>query len=294
MTTVSANLNVLKILNSSTEYLEKYGIENSRLNAERLLCSAIKLDRMQLYLNYDRPLTEPELARFKKRLKRRAASEPLQYILGETEFFSLPFKLTPDVLIPRPETELLVEAVLNWIKANRSADSSVTILDVGTGSGCIAVSLAKNIDNCHITAIDISDAAITVAQNNARLNGVEEKISFSQMDFLNPADLTVLKKNYDVIVSNPPYISNGEFVKLPQEVKNFEPEIALNDMADGYVFYRALADFAPQKLEGNGLLAMEIGMGQSQTIKKLMQKHFTKINIDADHNGIERVVSCQL
>lgn len=293
MATVSSNLNVLNILNSSTEYLEKYGIENSRLNAERILGSAINLNRVQLYLNYDHRLTDLELLNFKKRLKRRATSEPLQYILGETEFFSLPFKINSDVLIPRPETECLVESVLTWAQTNRTLNSPISILDVGTGSGCIAISLAKNIKNCRVTAVDISSKAIKVAQNNACLNGVEEKIKFSQIDFLDPNDLGVLKQNYDIVVSNPPYIANDEFVKLPLEVKDFEPQIALNDKADGYVFYRALAEFSPSRLKGDGLLAMEIGLGQAGVVKQLMQKYFTEIKIDADFNGIDRIVSCQ-
>ncbi len=293
MATASSNLNILNLLNSSTDYLEKYGIENSRLNAERILCSAINLNRVQLYLNYDRPLTDLELLDFKKRLKRRATSEPLQYILGETEFFSLPFKINSDVLIPRPETELLVESVLTWAKATKKLNSKLSVLDVGTGSGCIAISLAKHIENCIVTAVDISAEAIEVAQDNARLNEVHEKINFSQLNFLNSNDLDVLNENYDIVVSNPPYIAKDEFENLPLEVKGFEPPVALHDKADGYLFYRALADFSPSRLKKDGLLTMEIGLGQAEIVKQLMQKHFTEIKIDADFNGIDRIVSCQ-
>lgn len=282
---------VLELLNWSSEYLSEKGFENSRLNAERLLGHALTLNRVDLYLNYERPLTASELERFKGLLKRWLQHEPLQYVLGETEFFSLRFQVDPGVLIPRPETEILVEKVLHECGKKFDSRSTITILDVGTGSGCIAVALAKNLPKARITAIDISDAALTTASENARLNEVGDQITFRRIDLLSKKLLDEFQIKFDIIVSNPPYISDAEFPNLPPEVKNFEPRAALKDGADGMNFYRQIAATAPMILNQHGFVAVEVGLGQAQSVAKIFSKHeFSEIQLIADLNGIDRVV----
>ncbi len=292
--------NVLELLNWSSEYLSEKGFENSRLNAERLLGHTLNLKRVDLYLNYERPLADDELARFKGFLKRRLQHEPLQYILGETEFFSLRFRVTPNVLIPRPETEILVETVLQKCREKNSPAEKINILDIGTGSGCIAISLAKHLPNARFTAIDVSEAAVTTAAENARLNEVSEQIEFRKLDFFfREADryptnnwLHEFQNTFDVIVSNPPYISDADYPNLPPEVRDFEPRAALKDGADGLNFYRQIAATAPMILNHGGFVAVEVGMGQAQAVAEIFAKSgLSQIQAAADLNDIERVVT---
>lgn len=285
---------VAEILNFTADYLKKNAFENPRLNAERLLAHTLNLNRIDLYLNFDRPLAKPELARFRLSIKRRLTHEPLQYIIGETEFFSLPFLVNPNVLIPRPETEILVEKVIEKCKKNFPNKSEVSILDVGTGSGCIAVALAKHLKNAILTAIDISSAALETAKENARRNKVEDRMEFKQIDFMDENLPLSLPQKFDVIVSNPPYISSAEFDKLPGEVKNFEPPQALKDGKDGLGFYRRLAETFPKVINSHSFLAVEVGLGQAQFVKEIFaQNQFSEIEVYNDLNEIERVVCCK-
>ncbi len=294
--------NVLELLNWGSQYLSEKGFENSRLNAERLLGHTLSLGRVDLYLNFERPLAPEELERFKKLLKRRLQHEPLQYIFGETEFFSLDFEVNPGVLIPRPETEVLVETVLKRCFEKFDSERMITILDIGTGSGCIAVALAKNLPKASITAIDISEAALTTAAENARLNEVGNQIKFQKVDFLSKDLLNQFQNKFDVIVSNPPYISDAEFPNLPSEVRDFEPRTALSDTdplrgkdgADGRNFYRQIAATAPMILNQHGFVAVEVGLGQASSVKDFFTKSgLSQIQLIADLNGIDRVVCAE-
>jgi release factor glutamine methyltransferase len=286
---------VLELLNWTTEYLSERGFENSKLNAERLLCHSLNLKRMDLYLNFDRPLSTEELKRFKELLKRRLQKEPLQYILGQTEFMSLPFKVDPSVLIPRPETEILVEVVLNKSKEALQNKPTLSILDIGTGSGCIAVSLAKYLETVKITAIDVSESALKIAADNAKLNGVESKIQFLREDFLKFEFIKNLPTKFDVVVSNPPYVSREDFEKLPKEVKDFEPTVALEDSQDGLTFFREIAEKVHELLNSAGMVALEVGLGQAPKVQNLfLNSHFSRVEIFKDLTGIERVVCCQI
>ncbi|MFQ5751189.1 MAG: peptide chain release factor N(5)-glutamine methyltransferase [bacterium] len=228
---------VLELLNWTAEYLSEKKFESARLNAERLLSYALNMKRVELYLNYDQPLTENELLRFKEYLRRRLKREPWQYILGETEFMSLPFKVNPGVLIPRPETEILVETVLLKCQEKFPSQKTIAILDIGTGSGCIAVALAKYLAQAQVTAIDKSEKALKTASENARLNEVSDKIQFLKIDFLDSDIVNKLTEKFDVLVSNPPYVSAHDVDKLPTEIKYFEPEMALTDRKDGLFFF---------------------------------------------------------
>ncbi|NOY60279.1 MAG: peptide chain release factor N(5)-glutamine methyltransferase, partial [Calditrichaeota bacterium] len=175
---------LIGLLNWTADYLDQKGFENSRLEAERLLAHSLHIQRIDLYVNFDRPLIPDELAQFKSLLKRRLDHEPLQYIIGETEFYSLPIKVAPGVLIPRPETEVLVENALQIINDNFPQGKEINVLDVGTGSGNIAIAIAKNAVHARLTAIDISADALKIARQNAELNNVAEKINFLQHDAL--------------------------------------------------------------------------------------------------------------
>jgi len=282
---------VLELLNWSAEYLSARGIENARLNAERLLGRILNSDRVQLYLDFDRPLTEAELLRFKEYIKRRLGHEPLQYILQECEFMSLRFKVNPGVMIPRPESEVLVETVLETCREKFPSKNPIRILEVGTGSGCIAVSLAKHLPVVRVTAIDISDEALKIAAENARLNEVDDRIQFRQLDFMRADFPKQLSEIFDVLVSNPPYISDKDFPNLPVEIKEFEPLIALKNGSDGLSFYHRISQLSSSLLNPSGLVAVEVGLGQAAMVEKIFLEHtFSKVTSYKDLNGIERVV----
>ncbi len=271
---------VLKVLKWTSSYLAERGIDHGRLDAELLLADLLQLDRVGLYLNFDRPLTADELGRYHDRVGRRARREPLQYILGRAEFWSLPFRVGPAVLVPRPDTEVLVEEAL------ARATPAARILDVGTGSGAIAVSLAHELPLARLTAVDISAAALAVAEQNARDNGVAERIEFVR------ADLHALPEGrFDLVVANPPYISAGELPGLMPEVRDYEPQLALHGGADGLDAYRALSRQAPRLLAAGGWLLFEVGAGQAAAVRALLaatglEEGFTR----DDYAGLPRVV----
>jgi len=272
---------VLKILQWTTGYFQEKGIDSGRRDAEILLADLLHLNRVGLYLNFDRPLNGVEQAAFRERVARRARREPVQYILGVTEFWSLPLKVTPDVLIPRPDTEILVEETL------KNAPVSGVILDVGTGSGAIAVALAHELPEARIEAIDISPAALAVAQENAQRNGVAARISFRQ------ADLFRLEGGpYALMVANPPYIPEAEIDGLMPEVRDFEPRLALQGGGvDGLAAYRSLAETAARLLQPGGRLLVEVGLGQAEPVRRLfLEAGLDELSVRNDYAGIPRVV----
>jgi release factor glutamine methyltransferase len=278
-------LTVLESITLSTEYLKNKGIESPRINAELLLANILNCKRLSLYLLFDRPLAEEEVVKYRELLKRRSKFEPLQYIVGNVEFYGLEFNVNPSVLIPRPETELLVESIVDIYKNY----DPVNILDIGTGSGNIAVALAKNISNSYITAIDISDNALKTAKENAVLNSVDNKIDFIQSDFLKE-ELNLL--DFDVIVSNPPYISINEYETLRPELRVYEPKEALTDYNSGYMFYEVISSRAYSILKQGGRLFFEVGKDQYSEVNRIMIKNnFQNISIRKDYQSIERVIS---
>jgi len=262
---------LIGLLNWTADYLAQKGFENSRLEAERLLAHSLHIQRIDLYVNFERPLIPDELAQFKSLLKRRLAHEPLQYIIGETEFYSLPFKVAPGVLIPRPETEILVENALQIIDKNLPQDKVINILDVGTGSGNIAIAIAKNAAHARLTAIDISAAALKIARENAELNNVADKINFLQHDALGdwPSHFT---NYFDLILSNPPYVSEAEFENLPREIREFEPRNALLGGKDGVDFYNNFCQIVKNLLRADGVVLFEIGETMGSFLEKSFQR----------------------
>jgi release factor glutamine methyltransferase len=269
----------IKILTWTREYLAGKGVENARLEAEWMLCAATGLDRVGLYLNFERPLNDAELAAFRAMVARRAKREPLQHILGTQEFFGLEFEVTPDVLIPRHDTETLVtEALLHMPGAQ-------SVLDIGTGSGCIAVALAKQLPHAKVAAIDISAAALEVARRNADRNGVT--IEFLAGSLLEP----VAGRRFDLIVSNPPYIPSADIALLEPEVRDHEPLGALDGGRDGLDAYRPLIPAALASLNPGGWLLVEVGIGQAAEVAALFrQGGFEETFTARDPGAIERVV----
>ena len=255
------------------------------IESEILFTQVLDCDRVSLYLNKDKSLTSSQAKRISSSLKRRINGEPLQYILGKTEFMGFEFKLTPDVLIPRPETEILVEAAIKIVQNSRF--SIQNILDIGTGSGCIAISLAKLLKDVKITAADISNESLKVAAENAKSNNVV--VNFIQSDLFSSYQLRA--KSYELIVSNPPYIPRDQIKSLQRELK-YEPFIALDGGSDGLESYRKIIKEAPDYLNHNGILIMEMGFGQRKCIEDIFKgvKSFNIIEVIKDYNNIDRVI----
>jgi release factor glutamine methyltransferase len=277
---------IIDIINWGDAYFKVKDIPESRLNIELLLCAVLQCKRMNLYLNFDKPLIQNELDTLREYVKRRVTREPLQYILGETEFMGLPFKVNSNALIPRPETELLVEEVIKFAK--RIPDKTLNILDIGSGSGNISISLAKLIPNSFITAIDCSEKALQLSKENAELNKVNEKIDFILSDILND---NFQNMKFDIIVSNPPYISLPEYDDLEPELK-FEPKNALTDLNDGFCFYRRITTIGKEIIHPGGLTAVEIAYNQSEKVFSLFHDTgYSNIQIIKDYSNIDRIIT---
>jgi release factor glutamine methyltransferase len=273
---------ILDLIKVSEETLRLKAIANPRLNAELLLADTLKTSRINLYLDFEKPLTDSELTEFREKIKRRLKHEPLQYIRGFSEFYGMRFKVNSSVLIPRPETELLVEKCIEAA----SKFTNPKILEIGTGSGCISIAVASKTE-CSIDAIDINDEALVIAQENSGSNHTKDKINFANMDFL--SDFSEFGK-YDIVISNPPYIPKNEFEDLMPEVRDYEPEVALTDSGDGLGFYRKIFDCAKSTSKPLHIL-LEIGDGKKEIIEKLVEQYgFTSHNFHNDMMNIPRVL----
>ncbi len=258
---------VVDVLNWSKDYLTTKGIESPQLEAEWMLREVLQFSRLEIYMNHNRPLSQAERDRFKELLKRRIQGEPLQYILGYSEFMGLRFEVSPLVLIPRPETEVIVERMIQIFKDSES----VRLLDIGTGSGNILIALTKYLPQAWGTGIDISQPALKVAAKNAEINNVAERIELHQLDFL--AQKLDNNMTYDLVLSNPPYVAGKWFQQLPAVVKNYEPHVALDPGKDQYAFYRRLAAIIPPLLTEQGILAVEIGgTYQQSAVEQIFDK----------------------
>jgi release factor glutamine methyltransferase len=273
---------VLKILQWTADYFAEKGIESGRRDAELLLGASLGLDRVGLYLNFDRPLEEAELAAYRAMVVRRAKREPVQYILGETEFWSLPFRVSPAVLIPRQDTEILVEEALRVAGGHR-------VLDVGTGSGAVAVALAHEWSDAEVLALDICPDALAIAKENALRNAVEARIRFVE------GDLEHLPGGpFDLIVSNPPYIPVADLSGLMPEVRDFEPRRALDGGSDGLWPYRELAKQAVSCLAPGGWLLVEIGIGQAAAVREMFSEcGLVEAFCREDYGGVPRVIGAR-
>ena len=273
-------MTTLEVLNAATTYLEKHGVASARLNAEHLLAHVLgKKKRIELYLEFERPLGEAERAPLRELVKRRGEGEPLQHLLGTVEFCGHVFKCDARALIARPETELLVEFILKESAAAKS------FLDIGTGSGVISCSLALAKENAAVVACDISPDALSLARENAEKNGLSERIHFCESDLLGS-----INGKFDVIAANLPYIATNEMDELSREVRR-DPVLALDGGADGLRLVERLIVSAPAALNAGGLVALEIGHDQAAQVAELFRLHnYRDIAVHRDYQDVERFV----
>jgi release factor glutamine methyltransferase len=294
---------ILRLMLWSAAYLQEKGVERARLDAEYLLAHVLGLGRLQMYLQHERPLTDEELDSFRPLLRRRAAREPLQYILGRQAFRHLELEVEPGVLIPRPETEQLVEIVLEWSRAQGRDD--LVGLDIGTGSGAIALALASEGPFARVVATDASTAALAVARRNRDALGLETRVDLRHGSDFDPVaphaigdgvarqGLSGVHEAFDVVVSNPPYVDELQKATLAPEIVEWEPHEALFAGPDGLSVLHSIVSGAPSVLGEGGLLALEVGLGQAEIVATLARRSgaYADVSIHRDLAGKERIVT---
>jgi release factor glutamine methyltransferase len=277
---------VLELLQSTSDYLARKGIDQPRLNIEHLLADSLGKKRIDLYLEFDRRLTEPELVPLREKVRRRAAGEPLQHLLGSWDFYGRTFKVDRRALIPRPETELLVDLVLPDLKA--ASKERMRLIDVGTGCGILAISFALEISELEVVAVDVSLDALALARENAMRFGLESRIAFMQSNLLDNTGGA-----FRWVVANLPYIPTAELDILQREVKH-DPRLALDGGQDGLDVIRKLIDSLQSKLAPPALIALEVGRNQAEPVRELFaRQNYRDISIMKDYQGTQRVVSAR-
>ena len=272
-----------RILKWTEQYFKEKGIESPRLDAEVLLSHILGRERIYLYVHFDEPLEPAELARYREAIKQRVQRVPVAYIIGEKEFMGLTFRVTADTLVPRPDTEILVQAAVERLRAR---GETPRFADIGTGSGAICLSILHFLPKAQADTVDISPAARAVAEENAAALGASDRVTFHTGDLLAP----LAGQCYDAILSNPPYIPDGDIAALAPEVRLKEPRTALAGGKDGLDFYRRLTADAPAHLKDGGFLAVEVGIHQAAPVAALAVPAFSRTEILKDYAGIERVV----
>ena len=280
---------IQRLLAWTTDFFRERGIESPRLDAEVLLSALLGRDRMYLYVHFDEPLEPEELARFRGYVKERAAHVPLAYVLGRREFMGLDFRVTRDTLIPRPDTEILVQCAVDFLRARMAVGTTAcTIADIGTGTGAIALSTLHYTEGTRADAVDISPAAAAVARENAEMLGLTERVAVHVGDLLAP----LAGRRYDMILSNPPYIPTADIAGLMPEVRSYEPHLALDGGTDGLNIYRRLMAEAPMMLKDGGAVAVEVGIDEAAAVAALAIEHPRIVRTETlkDLAGIERVV----
>jgi release factor glutamine methyltransferase len=281
-------LTIAEAIRRAAEKLTVAGIESSRLDAEVLLAHVIRKDRVWLFAHNTDTLNNDSASNYEHAVERRAKREPIQHIVGHQEFWGLDFTVSPDVLIPRPETELVVESAI------RAAGkmSGPLILDLCTGSGCIAISIAKHLVTSRIMATDRSGHALVVARENARNHGVADRIRFLEGDLFGPLEELDIQGKVDIIVANPPYVPARDLAALQSEVRDFEPETALIAGPQGTEIHQRIISTAPRYLKQHGLLIMEMGIGQTETLIQMVKASdaYDMPEVLKDLAGIERVI----
>ena len=279
---------ILKILRWTTDYFREKGVSDPRASAEVLLAHTLGLSRLDLYLRYDQPLTTEELSRFKALMVRRRQGEPVAYLTGHREFWSLDFLVTPGVLIPRPETEILVSAAIEAAKDQRQTISSWGV-EIGVGSGAVVVALAQELPQLNWLALDLSAAALAVARDNARRHGVVERLHLVRGDLVSG-----LKPGarFALMVANLPYVPRAEWEQLPKDIKDYEPPQALLGGEDGLALIRVLTRQAHLYVQPGGCLALEVGAGQAELVLELLRQTgaYERLETVTDYQGIQRVV----
>ena len=280
---------IQKLLNWTTEYLTNKGVDSPRLSAELLLSHALGLKRIDLYTQFDQQVPQQQLDMLHGLVKRAGLHEPVAYLIGKTEFYSLELDITADCLIPRPETELLVQRAIEFL---RSRSGVQYVCDLCTGSGCIAVAIAKNCPEANVTATDISSAALKVAARNVEKHRLTEHVRLLCGDLFEPIVKQLDVNQFDLIVCNPPYVSTAEFEKLDKNVKDYEPVSALLAGADGMDVYRRIIKKVDEFLKPGAALMLEIGYAQGPAVKELFEQTdaFVEIKLEKDFQNNDRIV----
>ena len=277
-------MTVLQVLQNTADFFARKGIDSPRLNIEHLLADALGKRRIDLYLEFDRTLSENELAPLREKVRRRAEGEPLQYLLGSWDFFGRAFRTDPRALIPRPETEVLVEIVLKVIRAELR--SRTRLLDVGTGSGVLAITFALECPNLQIVGSDVSPSALNLARENAEKQGLNHRIEWVESDLLSS-----VAGSFDFLVANLPYIPTAELPKLAPEVKR-DPQLALDGGPDGLVVIRRLLQDAPRVLRDGAFVILEVGFDHAGRVADLLTaQKFRDISVENDYQGVRRFVT---
>jgi release factor glutamine methyltransferase len=280
-------MTILEVIQRSTEFLAKKNVDSPRLQVELLLAHVLKMPRMKLYLNFEQILGPADLETLRELVRRRGQREPLQHILGTVSFCGLELSVNKNVLVPRPETEVLAERAWKFLAAF-PAQPSPRALDLGTGSGCLAIAMAIHAPNALVTAVDISDEALVVARENAARLQVLERIEFHKGDMLQALSD---EDQFALIVSNPPYIPTAEMAALDPEVRDFDPRLALDGGPDGLDFYRRIAAGAAPFLQAGGKVMVELNDGGADLVSSLFDKHGWRVDaVEPDLNSRPRIL----
>jgi len=284
---------IQKLLNWITEYFTDKGIDSPRLSAELLLSHILAMKRIELYTQFDKPVEKQQLHRLHDLVKRAAQNEPIAYLTGKTEFYSLEINVAPDCMVPRPETELLVERAVEFL---RTRPGPQFVCDLCTGSGCIAVAIAKSFPDARIIATDISAAALDVAAANIEMYQLKNRIKLLQGDLFDPLVPHLDVEKFDLLVCNPPYVSAPEFEALDKNVKDYEPKLALFAGIDGLDIYRRLCKKADRFLMPDAALMLEIGCAQGPAVTELLQQTgaFAEIKIEKDSHNNDRILTATM
>ncbi len=283
---------IQKLLKWVTEYLTTKGIESPRLSAELLLSHVLGLKRIELYTQFSQSVTAEQLGVLRDLVKRAGQFEPVAYLTGKTEFYSLELNITRDCMIPRPETELLVQRAIEFL---RMRFGNQAVCDLCTGSGCIAVAIAKNFADACVFATDISDKALAVAAENVRKHQLAERITLLCGDLFDPLIQQLDVNQFDLIVCNPPYVSSAEYDNLDKNVKDYEPRLALHAGDDGLDIYRRLIERIDQFLKPDAALMLEIGYAQGPVVRRLLEETnvFAEVKIEKDYHDNDRIVTAR-
>jgi release factor glutamine methyltransferase len=294
MTETAGTWTVRRLLEWTTPFFTRKGVDSPRLSAELLLAHVLSVPRIKLYTDYERVLAPEQLDAYRDLVKRAADEEPVAYLTGRAHFFNLEFEVSRDVLIPRPDTETLVENAIQLLRKEAGFEKP-RILDLCTGSGCIAAAIAHNIKDAVVTATDISERAVAIARKNLERLGLAERVIVEQGDLFEPLTKMVDRQPFHAIVANPPYIATGKIPALDRSVRDYEPMSALDGGPDGLAVHRRILIAAPQHLISGGYLLQEIAFDQGELAKSIAAEHaeFKDVRILKDHVGNDRVLSAR-
>ena len=285
---------VRRLLEWTVPFFQRKDVDSPRLSAEMLLCHVLKAPRIKLYTDYARVLSTHDLTAFRALVKRASEQEPIAYLTGRAPFFNLEFEVTPDVLIPRPDTETIVENVLQLARHQTGLDRP-HIVDLCTGSGCVAAAIAHHLKTCDVVAIDISPAAVAIAKKNVEALNLSDRVIVEEGDLLEPVPRLIDPRPFDLLTANPPYISSSQIEMLDRSVKDYEPLLALDGGLDGLVFHRRILNESPPRLIPGARIFLEIAFDQGPAAVAMAAEHetFEDVRILRDHAGNDRVLTAR-